>query len=256
MTEDSRIELRLFAGNLLDAFVEAVVRQHPGTPVTADGLRKMAAAIEHSPVFLSLLDSFSRKMGREAAAEARRQLRSHPFHRLIVHPMSEAFSDGRLSRDILPNYFTFIHMVMGDRAAVLAVRCKELCGDAVNSSDFDWDGFYDSMEAKEILWAVLVDIAASFKRFDARHEWFIDFMQRHPHSVSLASTAFLPLPQEDAPPPPFDTEQFNLMFAALFGPIRHMGSADRIDFERKFKMPPETAFGQVWSELVRRGVSL
>jgi hypothetical protein len=256
MPEDSRLELRRFANTLLDAFVEVVSRQNASGTITPEVLKRAAAGIEHSPAFNALLESFARRMGKEAEAEILRQQRSHPFHRLIVHPLSDSFTYGRLSRDILANYFTFIHMVMGDRAAALAVRCKELCGDEMQNSDYNWDAFYNLPEAKQILWSVLVDIAASFKRFDARREWFIDFMQRHPHSISLASTAFLPLPQDDSPPPPFNADQFNLMFAALFGSVRHLSPQDRLLFERAFKLTPETAFGQLWLELERLGVTL
>jgi hypothetical protein len=84
-------------------------------------------------------------------------------------------------------------MVLGDEEAVAAERCHAIVKTLKDDlgDHFTWDAFYADAEAKVISWHVLVKIAASFKRYELRKDWFIKLMQYHPTTVSLASNAFV-----------------------------------------------------------------
>jgi len=174
-----------------------------------------------------------------------------------VHPLSAAFQDGLLSRDILPNYFSFIHLVMGDQMTALAARCIEICAELQReqATGHAWDAFYDDPRAEQVMWTVLVRISESFRRFDARRDWFIGLMQYTPQAVSIANNAFLPLHPHaghgapDKPRPPFALAEFNILFAALFAPLRQLSAIQQRRFEHDFGVPAERVFGPLLSHL-------
>jgi hypothetical protein len=186
-----------------------------------------------------------------------RQRRGNPFQRLLAHPFSQHFIDGRLSRDILVNYFSFLHLVLGEARDTLTEHCVAIVTElkAPDALAFSWDSFYDDLRSKLILWTVLARIAESFRRFDARRDWFIGLMEHRSQAISLGPNAFMPRhPSED--PQGFGTEEFNVMFAALFGPLRSLSAAEALAFERHFKASSEHVFGPLLAELEAAGATL
>jgi hypothetical protein len=171
--------------------------------------------------------------------------------------LSRLFADDRLSRDILDNYFSFLHLVLGDTRDALTERCMAIVAELKEPDplDFSWDGFYDDPRSKVILWTVLARIAESFRRFDARRDWFIGLMQHRSQAISLGPNAFVPrhLTEE---PHPFGVEEFKLMFGSLFGPVRTLPRLDALAFERHFGVAPEPLFGPLLAELEAAGAPL
>jgi len=255
MTDWGRDDLRRFVSHVLDAFVEALDREHGGKVVSVDELQKVARALERSTALDASTDATYRRVIDAVARELIRNRRRQPFKRLMVHPLSDLLQQGALDRDVLANYFNFLHLVLGDETEALARLCVTICKDERHEDGVDWDAFYADERAKYVAWTALVRIAASFRRFDARRDWFISLMQNRQTSMSLASNAFIPLPVDDEPeePHPFDVEQFNLMFAALYGPLRHLSIEDEAHFVEAIGDKPENVFGEIWANLERSG---
>jgi hypothetical protein len=171
--------------------------------------------------------------------------------------MNGLFEDGRLSRDVLVNFFSFLHLVLGDTREALTERCEAIVAELKepDALDFSWDGFYDDPRSKLILWTVLARIAESFRRFDARRDWFIGLMEHRSQAISLGPNAFLPRQPSDDPHA-FGVEEFKLMFAALFGPLRDLSRLDGLAFERHFGVAPEHLFGPLLRDLEAAGAPL
>jgi hypothetical protein len=258
MTEWGREDLRRFVTHVLDAFVAALDQQYAGKPVSADELRRIARVVETSAALEPSINATYNRLKDEAAKEFMRNRRIQPFKRLVVHPLTELFESGALGRDILPNYFNFLHLVLGDETEALARLTVTICKDEHHEDGVDWDHFYEDERAKYVLWTCLVRIASSFRKFDSRREWFINLMQNRQHATSIAANAFVPLPVDNEPeePHPFGPEHFNLMFAALFGPLRKFSIEDEAHFAEAMQMSPAQAFGEMWSNLERTGAQL
>ncbi len=254
---EPRAQLRLLVRQVLDAFVAALVREHRGQPIGARELESVARALEKSTVLDPELDRVFEQIRKEMTLEFIRSQRRDPFRRLIVHPLSEYLKRGELSREILPNYMNFIHLVLGDEAQKLAKECVEVCEELKVSATGHWDGFYDDARAQAVIWTVLARIAEAFKRFDMRRDWFIGLMQQRRHALSLASNMFQPIPQHPRNDEgPFGVEQFTILFAALFGPMRDLLPNEEAAFERHIGASPEHVFGAIWQNLEKLGARL
>jgi hypothetical protein len=252
MNNDTRTMLQRTVERTLAAYLAQVEKQYAGVAVGHHQLTTAMQAFLASTSLNGLLDGSYSQLMEMAADELLRHERADPFHRLMVHPLTEAFDADRLSRDILTNYFSFIHLVLGDAEADLTTRCAEVCADLRQAKYFSWDEFYADLRAKCILWAVLGRIAESFRRFDARREWFISLMQNRFQAVSLAPNAFLPKPHSDQPHP-FGAEQFNILFGDLFGPLRNLSPKETAAFRREFNAAPDQVFGPLFAHLTAQG---
>jgi hypothetical protein len=257
MADWGRSDLRRFVTQVLDAFV-AAMEPHRGQPVTEADLQRVARALETSDTLAAAINSTYARIKEAAAKEIIRNRRTQPFKRLMVHPLKELLLSGAFGRDFLPNYFNFIHLVLGDETEALSRLCVTICKDEHHEDGVDWEAFYADERAKYVMWTALMRIASSFRKFDARRDWFINLMQNRQTSASLASNAFVPLPVDNEPeePHPFGPEQFNLMFAALYGPLRHLDIEDEAHFTEALRTTPEQAFGEMWANLERVGAQI
>lgn len=256
MATDARAELRRIVSLSIEAFIGAVERRH-GKAALGVGDLRAAAGLTLSPVLATLIDANFSRLAEAMDEERLRRQRGDPLQRLLVHPFAPALRDGRLSRELLPNFFSFIHLVMGDRMAVLAARCQDIRAEL--APDSDWGVFYDDPRAEQVLWAVLLRIAETFRRFEARRDWFIGLMQYSPQAVSLSANAFVPTaPGTDKTPPPvFGKAEFNILFAGLFGPLRRLSDAQAVRFERDFGAAAADALlAPLWANLEASGASL
>jgi hypothetical protein len=94
-------------------------------------------------------------------------------------------------------------------------------------------------------------IADTFKRFEARRDWFIGLMQNSMHAVSIAPNAFVPLAHtEEDNKVSFAKPQFDLLFGALFRPLLHMTAQDDGAFTRLFGAPPAKLVAPLVEKLV------
>lgn len=220
-------------------------------------LSKHLHAYKGSPEFNNFLDRACKQLVDAAQQEAVRQKREDPFQRLVTHPMTEAFEAGELSREILPNYFSFLHLVLGDTRDTLTARCVTILRQLKEKEglNFTWDLFYEDPRAKEVLWSVLVRVAESFRRFDARRDWFIALMQNRPQAISLGPNAFKPKPPSEESHP-FGLREFAIMFNCLFQPLRKPTVAEAVLFERVCGARPEKLLGPIFAQLEAAAASV
>lgn len=239
--------LRRTTNVVLDALLKAAEAFHD-RPMSHTALRQSVEALKTSPDF----DEFYRRAYREMMEivenEKLEQRRTNAFGRLIIHPLGGLFAEGALDRDILPNIFSFIHLVLGDDAEAYGERCsdivrgmKEEMGD-----DFSWDAFYDEPRAKLVQWHSLARIATSFRRWDLRKDWFIKLMQYTPTTVSLGQNAFVVREHEHDHEDPrvFGEREFCQFFQALFTPLTQISPADEERFRKEFGTDPHHLIGQ------------
>jgi len=243
MTVKGREELLRFAQTVIGAFLVSA-RQ--------EGLAEEAKSFLSSNRCNELVDMFLGNLVHAVATEIAQERRGDPFRRLLVHPLTEILEAGGISRALLPNYFNFLHLVLGDGQNELSHQCEEIMLDVKRDPDFTWDFFYDDPRARKVLWTVLMRIAEAFKRFEARRDWFIGLMQTRQQAISLASNAFIPLhhSEEDDKAPPFGPEQFNLLFGALYRPLLTMSADLDAAFTRQFGAPPAKVVAPLVEKLV------
>lgn len=237
--------LRRTTNNVLDALLKAAEAAWKGHPNEMAALRDVITGLEASAQF----DEFYRRAYGElldvVEQEKMEQRRTNAFGRLMVHHLSPLFQAGTLNRDFLPNIFSFFHLVLGDDGGFYGEECLKLVADLKQSlgEDFTWDAYYDSPEAKIILWRTLTRIAASFKRWDLRKDWFVKLMQYTPTTVSLGSNSFVTREVDHEEPHVFGDRQFCAFFQALFLPLTEMNGNDEAAFKKEFGADPHHLIG-------------
>lgn len=238
--------LRRSTNHVLDALLKAAEGAWKGHPKELDALRDIIMALEGSSQF----DDYYRRAYRElldvVEQEKLEQRRTNAFGRLMVHDLGPLFEDGTLDRSILPNIFSFFHLVLGDDAGFYGEQCMKLVGElkADLGEDFTWDAYYQSREAKMILWRTLTRIAGSFKRWDVRKDWFMKLMQYTPATVSTGSNSFVTREVDHDEPHVFNNHHFCAFFQALFSPLTAMNKVDEDVFKREFGTDPHHLIGQ------------
>lgn len=229
--------LRRTTNHVLDALVKSAEAAYHDHPLGLNALRDIVEGLKDSESFTEFYRRAYREMMEIVEAEKLEQKRSNAFGRLMVHPLGEWFDAGALSRDILPNVFSFIHLVLGDDGERCAEDCQTIVKELRDAlgEEFTWDAFYADRRAKLIQWHTLVRVAASFKRWDLRKDWFIKLMQYTPTTVSLGSSAFV-VKEHDSHEEPrvFGNREFCEFFQALFRPLTAMAPADEELFRQEF----------------------
>lgn len=239
--------MRKTTNGVLDALIKAAEGVlHGQGRLSLDSLKEIVARLETSPDF----DDFYRRAYREVMdiveAEKREQRRADAFGRLIIHPLNPMLNDGPLNRGLLPNIFSFIHLVLGEDADTYGERCRDIVQSLRDSKgdEYGWDDFYEDDRAKLVLWHTLVRIAASFKRWDVRKEWFIKLMHYRPTTISLGSNTFVTRDHDHAEEPRvFGEREFCLFFQALFEPLKSLGPKDEALFRHEFGSDPHHLIG-------------
>ncbi len=145
------------------------------------------------------------------------------------------------------NVFSFYHLVLGEEAQTWDDECRTLVEGLKTQlgDEFQWDAFYGDPAAKRILWRALVRIAASFKRWEVRRDWFIKLMQYTPTTVSMGQNAFVVKTGEHEPAEPrvFTNHEFCQFFQAQFSPLTEMSADDLTAFRREFGADPHHLIG-------------
>lgn len=240
--------LRRTTNVVLDALLQAAETAYRGKPLTREVLHDIVDGLKISGQF----DDFYRRAYREIMEvvdeEKLEQRRQNAFGRLMVHPLSELFDKDILSREMLPNVFSFFHLVLGDEAEIYGERCMQRVRDLreERGDEFSWDDFYNDSQAKVVMWHTLVRIAASFKRWDVRKDWFMKLMQYTPSTVSLGQSAFVVREHGNGHEEPhvFTNHQFCAFFQALFSPLTEMDKADEAHFREVFGTDAHHLIGQ------------
>lgn len=250
--------LRRTTNTVLDALLHAAEAAHHGKPMTMGELHDIVAGLKASPQF----DDFYRRAYGEIVetveAEKLEQKRHNAFGRLMVHQISTLLDQGVLSRDILPNIFSFFHLVLGDDAEAYGERCVELVADLRREmgEDFSWSAFYHDPRAELILWHTLTRIAASFKRWDLRKDWFMKLMQYTPNTVSVGPSAFVMREPHDhgEEHKAFGDHEFCAFFGGMFHSLTEMDNAAENRFRKEFGTDPHHLIGPFLVHLAACGV--
>lgn len=238
--------LRRTTNIVLDALLKAAQTAYHGKPMGFDALHGIVENLKNAGTF----DDFYRRTYSELVEvvelDKLEQKRTNAFGRLMVHPLAPLFDDGVLDRAILPNVFSFLHLVLGEDAQRMGEQCNEIVTALRDEleDNFSWDDFYDSLPAKKILWQTLTRVAGSFKRWDLRKDWFIKLMQYTPTTVSLGQNAFVTRahdPHEERRV--FSEREFTLFFQALFTPLVNITPADEHRFREEFGSDPHRLIG-------------
>lgn len=237
MSVKGREELHRFAQTIVGAFV--LSGEEPKTFLASDRCAE-------------LVNQFLGNLTHAVASELAQERRTDPFRRLMVHPLTEVLEAGGISRTLLPNYFNFLHLVLGDDGqAELTHKCEGILEEVKGDPHFTWDFFYDDPRIRAVLWTVLIRIAEAFKRFEPRRDWFIGLMQNRMHAVSIGPNAFVPLAHtEEEDKAPFGVAEFNRLFTALYRPLLWMSAGDDAAFTRQFGAPPAKLIAPFVEKLV------
>ncbi|CAA7625185.1 hypothetical protein [Magnetospirillum sp. SS-4] len=238
--------LRKTTNVVLDALVMAVEKATHRDSLSRSALESIVSGLKVSTAFDDFYHRSYREIMEIVEGDKREQRRNNAFGRLVMHPLSPLFESGVLDRALVPNILNFLHMALGDEVDAHAERCASIIGALRDDlgDHFTWDAFYDDGEAKIVLWRTLVHIAASFKRYDLRKDWFIKLMQNCPTSISLASNAFVTRehdPNEE--PIVFGEHEFCAFFHALFDPLAELSSRDDATFRKEFGVDPHHLIG-------------
>jgi hypothetical protein len=238
--------LRLTTNHVLDALLQAAETAYHGQPIGMKALHDIVEGLKAGAHF----DEFYRHSYAELTAaveqEKLAQQRSNAYGRLMIHPLNPALQDGTLDRDMLPNVFSFFHLVLGDDAQTYGDRCKDIVSALRDDlgDQFHWDRFYADPAAKRVQWHTLTRIATSFKRWELRKEWFIKLMQYTPTTVSLGQSAFVTREVDHTEEPRvFSNRDFCAFFQALFTPLTDMPPSDEPLFRKEFGSDPHHLIG-------------
>ncbi len=252
LSRETRI-IRKSTNVVLDALLHSAEAACGGQPLSLDLLRAIVAQLKDAPEFEDFYARTYNEIRAIFEAFSIEQKRQNVFGRLIIHPLSVMLDQGILSRQILPNIFSFIHLVIGDEAEVYASRCQDIVKILRDEfqEDFTWETFYHTEEAKRMLWSTLVRIATSFKRWDLRKDWFMKLMQYTPSTVSLSTNAFVVRERGVSPDEPraFSEREFYLFFHALFSPLVGMPPEDEALFQKIFGMSSAKMTGPFMTRL-------
>ncbi len=176
--------------------------------------------------------------------------------RLIVQPFAHLLDDpdSGIDRPHLPQFFSAIRMVCGDEEhAQLKARCAVIAEDHRTPQGLiDWEAFYRDPDAQQVLEQVQVSVARSFKRFEARKDWFMIVMNSVPQSVSLSSNAFVPKkPEDKVVVTEFTAASMCTLFDALLASVRPdaFDKARRAVFVARWGSDPDKVFGPLFTEL-------
>lgn len=241
--------LRRTTNTVLDALLHAADAAHHGKPMSMAELHDIVAGLKMSPQFNDFYHRAYGEVVEVVEAEKVARKRQNAFGRLMVHQLSDLFDQEVLSRDFLTNIFSFFHLVLGDDADAYGERCQEIVRDLREAreelgEDFSWDDFYGDPRAELILWHTLTRIAASFKRWDLRKDWFIKLMQYTPSTVSLGPSAFVVREHDHSEEPKvFGNHEFCAFFQALFHPLTDMDKAAEERFRKEFGTDPHHLIG-------------
>lgn len=109
------------------------------------------------------------------------QERDDPFYRLLVKSFStqlkEQASRKSPNRRMLPGFFIAVDMLLGpDVVGTHQARCRGIIArlrEESGDDSFDWDVFYAERDALTVSLDAQVLIAAQFKDYDRRMNWFL-----------------------------------------------------------------------------------
>jgi len=185
-------------------------------------------------------------------------MRRHHLNRLITEPFAGLVDRPEgIERNRLGQLFLAIRMMVGEEEHEEMRLAAEALAEAHRGADgvVDWEAFHADPEAVLLLESVLVAIANSFRRNDARRDWFLVVLNANPSAISTGSTAFTPLKPEDRARFAFTESHMAHIFGALFASVRRetfFGDRLRV-FSKRWNVAPDKLFGPLFVDIARYG---
>jgi len=231
--------LRDITNRLLEAILVAVGQESRGAPISQSQLGSIFDRFMTSPEYVPFFDDAYQDLVAAVPGARVDCRRTDPFGRLMVQPLIGLFEGDAFEREILPNLFSFFHLVLGDDEGHFSDECRGIVDQikAETSDKFTWDLYYRDDRAQRVFWRVLVRIASLFKRWDLRKEWFLKLMQYTPSTSSVGPMAFqihAPGAHDASAPMVFGEDEFKRLFHALFDPIARLTPLQLAAFRKEF----------------------
>ena len=231
--------LRDVTNRILESIMVAVGQEARGGTVSKTQLAEIFERFMASPDYLPFYDDAYQDLAAEVPGSTVDCRRVDAFGRLLVQPLIGLFESEAFEREILPNFFSFLHLVLGDDEDRFGEECRAIVDQIRQDAKdrFAWDMYYQDPRSIRIYWRVLVRIASLFRRWDLRKEWFLKLMQYTPSTASLGPMAFQvrePGAHNAAAPMVFGEAEFRRLFAALFDGFARMTAAEHAAFRDEF----------------------
>ncbi len=206
----------------IEAFTNLLRETAENGVVEMDTVERIANAVLEGagPLSIHYQNAFSKcQLFHEELGQ--RQRRSAMLSRVIVEPFAHLLDDDAsgISRQILTQFRAALRMILGDpvieKLGAICREAAEECGLPLGGEE-KWQIFYADQRSIDVRDRVLIAIAASFKRFDTRLEWFLTLMSTDHETESLGSHAFISRGRDNEHPFSFRHNQFHTLLTALY----------------------------------------
>ncbi len=238
------------------AFLDLLDGAVSGDSIKVDAVRRIARAVMDADGALGIYyDLHADGCAAFFELVKTERKRTDFFGRAITESLEPLLDDPNsgFQRKNLPQFFAALRMMLGDDVYTdYKDRCTQVANELRAGGEFvPLDAFYADARIHDIMERTLVAVARSFKRFDARKEWFLIVMNTDPHAVSLGSNMFVPKKTEEKLDHAFGDANFIRLFRTLLGPMRldRFDEARRAGFLTKHGAAPEAVFGPLFVEL-------
>lgn len=242
--------LRQMANKLFDALLKGAEAEAHRAPLSIDMLRRLIEAMKTAPDYDHYYRASYDGLMKVVEDDARRGARVNAFGRLLVHPLDTLFSDERLDRRLIGNYFFFVRSLFGDEVDVMADEAANVAEEIRNKSggNLDWANFYADPRAKQLYFRVVSRVIRAFRVFETRRDWVMKVMQHDPTAVGLSSNVFIERPFEGQALP-FGSREFYLFFDGLIRPLANLSAEDAALFQSATGDDPAKVVRNFLSEL-------
>ena len=247
------------AGIVVKAFAGLLEEQAIGGQVSVDAIRRTCSVVGGGG---DMLDDFY--AGTERTCQdlfALRQVdgqRTNYVGRIVTKTFAHVLDDraSGITRAHLGRLFTALRMILGEEVYdELQGRCGAIAAEvsfgAVGVTR--WEAFYRHPEIALIRERVLVSVARTFRRFEARKDWLLIVMNSSPAARTIGGSAFMAATPGKRCTDEFGEGKFLLMFDALFASYRPDSMDERqcTGFLARWQVAAEAIFGPIFMELDR-----
>ena len=256
--EDKLYHCRKVSAEVIDAFIAALEDGAHDGHVSMDYIHKLADIFlrDNNPIegrIVSIREECETDYHRVQLEDMRKEV----LGRVIVRTFSFMldYASSGISRSQLPQFFLAIKMIVGvDMYEALEADCREIIAayPKINGR-VPWDDFYNDERILYILEQVQVSVARSFKKFEARMDWFLLVMNSSCDDISISSNVFLgnvgPIKKEKRGQ--FGRAHLFRILKAFFS-NRHpanMKEEERAGFQERWGVSVDKIFAPIFVEL-------
>jgi hypothetical protein len=242
--------LRQMANKLFDALLQGAEAESRKAPFNLDMLRQLVDAMKAAPEYDHYYRASYDSLMKVVEEDARRGARVNAFGRLLVHPLDPLFSEEKLDRRLIGNYFFFVRSLFGDEVEAMAEEAATVAEEIRSKSggNLDWVSFYADPRAKQLYFKVIARVIRAFRVFETRRDWVVKVMQHDPTAVGLSSNVYIERPFEGQALP-FGNREFFLFFDGLVRPLAQLSAEDVALYRSATGEEPGRAVSTFLSEL-------